>query len=1277
MSTTKAVKPSQPRYDSNGNKVPKWEAIEVEICKDEKNSLKKQYSWGSWISRTTSWGSTRDDVSGRKPLWKPATLRFPVLGSIFTVTVLMIIGLEILAYLSVGKNDSNGGGLVFAATVDDISTIATVSYLYLPTVVAVIYGMLWSWVDLDSKRLEPWFQLSKPEGAAAEDSLLLQHWAVFITGSAMILVTWAIVPFQSAIFSTGTVTRTREALMATTGSFMPLENQKVALNSQFLHTAYGVSWLDQEVPPYTTKEYALQPFSPTSNSLMSSGNDTWSSSTLAYYTNLTCTPAIIKPGRSNSYIFDNGNGCVSYEIRPQGAEAAKYLVMYIPFFDDPNNDWTLQNENCTIEHSHNFLAVWGQSQFIENTTYKEFGNISAQFCHPTYYVRPVTATVNATSRAVISIDYESSANTDLPLSDTDFNITNFEYIIGTGVSQYHFSRPVEEDLPDTAKVEQLPRLLKFNMSGPYESMVGYAMAASSGQAEDLSDHFQMHKAFESAHKLLFSTAVATLITSNEPTFNERIGLVVDQPGSIIFVRSFSIIVEVFLAVVGILTCVLWLVYQQRQSNMTQDPASISDIMRLVCNTTEPLRGFDDSGTLNTKLLGERLRGHWYRLNAYNKDGAIEMRLESIKRMTGQDIDKIAEFQSSIDCPEQAQAIRPFELTFTTGGIVGAVLLAAIASLSYLYHQIIKFNGLARPSSNPLILSILENLVPTAFATINEPFWILLNRLLCVLQPFTDLRNGKAKPDATVDARYTSVPPQLAVWRAIRSGHFLLATVCVMAISMNVLAVALSGLFNESLRDTKLPISSTTIYSPALNGTPNIMESAASFHSITYSDHFYATLANLRGNASLPPWVDESFFYLPFNLPNSEQPSEGQSSIDGYSALTRGFGVELTCEPIFQEGDHDTLEFHQRDNGSRAALSVTHKLADGGNVTCSSAFHSNEEMYNDPWTDDACAFEIVTRFKLNTTISDVSDNGYCSSVVVAGWARIGPANSTTQGTSSTNETNGRSFESAFMLCVPTLKTASFNVTVDSTERIISSTRESEFDTDLQPYGTEAALTSLMAQTTSMLIVRAGHQSRWHNDTFTVDWMNSLLKIQLDSSDFINPATPAPDIPTIMPHFAGMYQRLAAVMLSFDTTLFKKAPANTALAVLIHTKQTRIFMTPTMFYISIAILVLQLFTLVAYYSMRPRRFLPRMPLSIASIIAYVSASQAAQEYGNRSREMSPETRYGYGRFKGADGRTHVGIEKEPLVVPLKSKNPDAKRRKWRIGHSLPPEEPRIWI
>ena len=401
----------------------------------------------------------------------------------------------------------------------------------------------------------------------------------------------------------------------------------------------------------------------------------------------------MKPGViQGDLIFDDGNGCVTQDITfPGVTNTSEFLVLYIPYFDDPHSDWALQNPNCTAEHSHNFLSIWAKSQYIENTTAKEYGNISAQFCRPTYHVRHVTATVNATSRDVFDID-----NTDTPdllLPETDFNVTNFEYLIGVGTSENQLDKPLTGDLPDVSIVEQLPRLIKFNLAWPLTNMVGYGMAASSGQTEDLADPSQMHKAFESAHKLLFSVAVAAMLVPNESTTNERTGLLIDQPGSIIFARSFSIVVEAFLAVVGVLTCVLWVVYQQRQTNMTHDPASISDIMRLVRSTKEPLHGFYDSGTLTTSMLRERLRSQRYQLNAYNECGTSEMRLKSLKEVSKTDIDNIATFRSSIDCPEQFQAIRPFELSFTTGGVVGTVIVVAITTLSYLYYRTIRFNGI--------------------------------------------------------------------------------------------------------------------------------------------------------------------------------------------------------------------------------------------------------------------------------------------------------------------------------------------------------------------------------------------------------------------------------------------------------------------------------------------------------------------------------------------------------------------------------------------------------
>ena len=48
-------------------------------------------------------------------------------------------------------------------------------YRYLPQLVIVSYGIAWAAVDLDVKRIEPYFQLSEPGGASASDSILLHY----------------------------------------------------------------------------------------------------------------------------------------------------------------------------------------------------------------------------------------------------------------------------------------------------------------------------------------------------------------------------------------------------------------------------------------------------------------------------------------------------------------------------------------------------------------------------------------------------------------------------------------------------------------------------------------------------------------------------------------------------------------------------------------------------------------------------------------------------------------------------------------------------------------------------------------------------------------------------------------------------------------------------------------------------------------------------------------------------------------------------------------------
>jgi hypothetical protein len=83
------------------------------------------------------------------------------------------------------------------------------------------------------------------------------------------------------------------------------------------------------------------------------------------------------------------------------------------------------------------------------------------------------------------------------------------------------------------------------------------------------------------------------------------------------------------------------------------------------------------------------------------------------------------------------------------------------------------------------------------------------------------------------------------------------------------------------------------------------------------------------------------------------------------------------------------------------------------------------------------------------------------------------------------------------------------------------------------------------------------------------------------------------------------------------------------------------------------------------------LPRSPTTIASIIGYCFAShafsKATESKGQGTRDgdgdeenvdtggvrmRKHDTRFGYGKFIGTDGRCHVGIDRTPLVVRLES-------------------------
>jgi hypothetical protein len=502
----------------------------------------------------------------------------------------------------------------------------------------------------------------------------------------MMIVIWLITPLQSAIFTTGTVTRTLNTTMGTTASLLPLSNQTSVLNANFLNTAYGVSWLGQKLPSFSTKGYFVMPFQPINRSEQSLPSESWSTTADSYSTSLNCKPAQITAAEDYTYTFDDQSGCSVSELglADSLSDNSKFLVSYIQYWSNPHDDYQLANPNCTIENSHKFLAIWGSG----GTKLGMYDNMTALFCTPSYQVQSISVTVNASNEAIISDDMVQAIGTPKTLSEDAFNITNFEYIIGTGA----VANDNRQNYPNTAILEQYPRILNYSIAWPVTNMVGFALANMPGTVEDLSSPTVLHAAFETAHQILFTTALNVLITPTDlDTATLRSGIVRDKLGAIIYVRLFSIIVEAGLGLVAFLTFCLWFATLRRPNKMTNDPSSVEDVMAILGRDKQLLEEFNDDGRTTEETLRIRLSGRRFRIvNSLEFSHPI-MRLKAM----GADSEYMPESPSIVNSRKTANSfipIRPKELTLFAGFCFMTIILSGLAAVSYLFATIQNKNG---------------------------------------------------------------------------------------------------------------------------------------------------------------------------------------------------------------------------------------------------------------------------------------------------------------------------------------------------------------------------------------------------------------------------------------------------------------------------------------------------------------------------------------------------------------------------------------------------------
>ncbi|KAF1986545.1 hypothetical protein K402DRAFT_404272 [Aulographum hederae CBS 113979] len=1260
--------------------------------------------------------------------WKPHSLRIPFLVGIIVISLGLLAALQVL--LTRSQKD---GGLLFASRINDLPIGQTFAYLYLPTVIAVSYSFLWTWIDLDAKRLEPYYQLSKDGGAAGSQSLLLhypvdfiasvpikafrlRHWSVFYASAAMVLIFWGLTPTQAGIFATETIVRTEPMSMLKSTSYIPVAQQEKSVPATYAQSASNIIWFNESLPAFMTKQSMLAPFGPVSDPQTVETRETWSGQTRMYSLDVSCEDA--KLNETGTESLTSTWGCKFQRLHPRtlpNNDSSKVFdTLYVGYFnDDGMADFYLDNGGCPENETSSFLVQWSKvrvpmSEYAEQEDQFANASLSTVYCRPSYFYQDVNATISLPSRGVVDVQ---PVGPKVSLPADIFNGSNFEESINVGHQRF----AVRGDYPtfnwpnDRAHLQDLPLNLEY-----FRPLTSFAVGGYQGPLDDFLDGENIRKSYEAAYRLLFARQMVDVLGSELDPSSLSEGVRTFTTQAVVLVPVFTYVVEAFLVVVAVLTCSLLYISCASPNKLSSDPATTTALMKMVADQDDLLEAFRDTDQMSEKELEKKFKDDRFHLDEKgNIVGGSESGLpRSLSLPTGHHLQHRSSSTEQLlprrtrSASAQVKGVQPAEFGLSVGMVFLAFQIAFVVALAVLLWKAKTMNGLPLPSQNQFVRQLVENYIPIALATFIEPFWLVLNRLLCMLQPFEELRRGNAPAAKSISLDYASLPPQFNIWRSLCSGHFLLAAVCAMTILANLLAVAFGAMFFED----SVPTSSSAVFAqdfPSLAdalGEPPVPANASYMLSSTALFHpFYRAMSNMTAHTPMAPWTDDQYFYLPFSPPEVREAPSGNLTL---RAATSAMGVEMGCSQVLSAGK-DTYSLSIAKDGRLANLTVT--LAQGDQQVKCKAQLFRTDGFSDysaggvPMITGSSlgpsAFEFARSLQAASNRSP-ADSDFCRQHFAAGWVRANlAAAGEKDGLYGPVPISVSSHQETVIVCRPSILAGPADIVVD-TRGFLVETMSANIS---QPLSGNHLVMSPENLTTQAHTILLDNAVNWHNDSFSSDFNNYLIEKILNTSRLLDPKLPPPDADLAIKGFEAVYKKLFAtligthferIILPFPispetaATILPSTRANaTALTNtnnknVLHgtsiTPTTRIFLSVPMFIIAQSILLLYILTTIALYARRPWRMLPRLPTCPASVVGFFAAGRAVRGFkrsggragGNAGWEKRGEERFAYGGFVGVDGGAYVGIEKAEFVGEVVGRDGDGggewlRGLRWRGG------------
>ncbi|KAL4862143.1 hypothetical protein BDV12DRAFT_203324 [Aspergillus spectabilis] len=832
--------------------------------------------------------------------WRPIPLRPTYLSFIACIMLSMLVVLEALAQYS-----DRTGGLVFFQDTNDLTNLESFAYNYVPVIIALVLATLWSFIDFDVLRLEPYFQMSRPEGCPATvmfinynfgqsfitpiTSAKRRHWLVLSVSLVTLLIRIFHPALQSALLELREVTTLSNEPMKTWSALVDLSAQArwFAVQEDSEANNFDAYFTDTvDLKQTRSGRYAVAPV----QIPMDDRRETtvWTLNQTIYWTQLDCQelftdaefPVVIN--ETESWLYWNVEGV---QISGLGEECKLDFAYDNVLF--PNADFL---------QARYWEPTWSDPTFTGAE--KSF---SPDGCDA-IDLYGVLLSVNATSLGASAI---SDVPGDLTSSATMF-ACNIEYFQGDAEVTMHANSSITSTKVFNGTTRQLTQE-QFNIDSFQSFLAHRAMYTSdmlfihtnettgertltelpviSQYVGDLEPVLVL----ETSKTMSLDEFTAKVIRGVKQTFILTIGRLFNPdvaPSTVSAFRStrqvalatVSVVVRCAEAVLGIgtmLTLIMLRYYYKRPNILQSDPGSIGAMCSMLTDVfginnilADPRSDFHQFSTRQLRRLLKDCRLQWYH-------GPLGSRLE-IVTVDGAPVRLDDQMRIRADPRPHFLIIPVFILEFL-------LLAAVIVIMSLIVSSLAKDGGFQHLNqSSSSFLQVVLSFLPSVVASAVAALCTSIHRNLSILEPWVHLQRGMASVGSSLTMNYSCQNPWTVLPKATKKRHVLLVLVSIACIANTILTMVAGGLFTQQL--TESATETDTLFANYSHSVFRQNDFAADF------TEYDLIQTSITSGVPLLPWTSTNYSFAPIAI---HEPDPEAS----YRATTLGVGAKLDCRVL--------------------------------------------------------------------------------------------------------------------------------------------------------------------------------------------------------------------------------------------------------------------------------------------------------------------------------------------------------------------------------------------